>query len=200
MGKWMLGTMFWASTGIAQVGSLVEVAPLHAAMGQVAVHGEVAWRHAFAWGGGYQRVKQPGQREGVSDLSQRVIIDGAYYPSVWKLAGFSLNAGLSYERTDLNRERERNYVSQISYTADERMQYWVNHRDSLSSSIGVGYRLDIGSLFTTAFRCFYDSPLYSHSRDEELVVYDRDIDLAAPRATPRTSFIFYVGLKLPTKI
>lgn len=177
--------------------SVLEAAPLQGALGQVSARFEGAGKGAVFFGGQIDLQERPGERVDRPDTLRRVSFEAVQYPSIWQLDGLFVAAGLDYEFAQIGRRRDRDYVSTIRYTEDERYDLWTNEDHYFLAHVGAGYRFFAGKYATASLRYTHESLLFSHGEVRRETIYSLDPNLTSHgRARQDGRISMFVGVSL----
>lgn len=174
---------------------LMEAAPLQGAMGQLALRFEKKWQEKLALGLGVEQKSYFGDRSDRKDLSYRLQAEFVGHSQIESLPGMFWFAGFALEYAKIARRQERDYLTNIKYTEDERWDLWQNEDVYASLPMGVGYRWQLGPFMTTAIRFEHDALLYRTSRNHPEEIYSPSVDMATQARSAHTQhLIFYAGI------
>ncbi len=174
---------------------LLEAAPLQGAMGQVALRYEKRWQDKFYIGYGLEQKRYFGQRSDVQNVSYRAQFELVGQPKIEPLPGAFWFGGFALEYAKIGRRQERDYLTNIKYSEEERWDLWENQDVYASLPLGMGYRWQLGSFVTTSIRYIYDSLLYQHSTSRAEEIYSPSVDMATQGRLAHTQhLIFYAGI------
>lgn len=200
MRKWVFAIVCFFATDAfaATVPSprwLIEAAPLQGAMGQLAARFEKKWQDKFFLGIGFEQKSYFGERLDRKDLRYRLQGEIVGLPRIEPLPGMFWFAGVAVEYAKIARRQERDYLTQVKYTENERWDLWTNEDVYASLPLGIGYRWQFSSLVTTAIRFEHNTLLSKTSRNREENTYSPSIDMKTQgRAAQAQQMIFYAGL------
>lgn len=190
--------VLWAADAFSVTQSpqwLLEAAPLQGAMGQLALRYEKRWQEKLHLGYGLEQKQYVGERNDLKNVSYRVQVELVGQSRMESLPGAFWFGGIALEYAKIGRRQERDYLTNIKYTEDERWDLWENEDLYASLPLGVGYRWQLGSFVTTAIRFVNDSLLYQHSTSREREVYSPSIDMTTLGRSAHTQhLIFYAGI------
>lgn len=193
---WLIlqSSQLWAQEKVSK-GYILEAAPLQGALGQLATRAESKWEKSFNWAITYEHWSQQGEVPLIRDVSDRLAFELLSYPETLGLKGVYLFGGISFEHATISRRKERDYLSNIKYTEDERYDLWVNQDDYVAVPLGIGYRWTFGEVVTASLRFIHDSHVYTHSRNETQEIYSLNANLATKgRPAHQQRLAFYAGI------
>lgn len=174
---------------------LMEAAPLQGAMGQLALRFEKKWQEKFGLGLGIEQKSYFGDRSDRKNLSYRLRAELVGKAQIDSLPGMFWFAGFALEYAKIARRQERDYLTNIKYTEDERWDRWENEDVYASLPLGIGYRWQLGAFVTTAIRFEHDTLLYRTSRNHAEEIYSPSVDMTTQaRSAHIQHLIFYAGI------
>lgn len=174
---------------------LIEAAPIQGAVGQLSLRLEKKWQDRLFLGIGLDQKSFHGDRNDKRDQAFRLQTEVVWQPQLDPLPGSFWFAGFAVERVQTARRQERDYLTGIKYTENERWDLWVNEDLYASVPIGVGYRWRFGSMVTAAIRFENDMLLMKTSSNDQEKIYSPSVDMTS-RSRPAhvQHLIFYAGV------
>ena len=193
---WICGLVCTVLAGGAGAGSLLEVAPLQAALGQWQLRAEGHLTPAIALGVNGGMRQYYGQRRDFQDQARELSGDLLWYPGHGFIDGIFTGIGLGLEYRETGHQRQRDFVSDVQYTEAERYDRWISQETYLTLSRFIGYRLDPGGLFTCSLRLVMTDFILTGSKEEEGRIYSRDLEMGSDAASSnRVAMTLYAGIK-----
>lgn len=193
----VLQILFLGVTSPIFGGVILETAPLRNVLGFTSIRGEYELGRNSAVACTFDYAQKPGDRDAY--LNSSIVFGGEYvfYPQPPGLPGAFLLGGGQIASNRIGHQRERPYVSEVDYTADQRFDAWATEQLQVAMVGAVGYRLNLRRFFTVnlMYRVDYSALSLTEVVDKDIKSYGFEPE--GRKGPPTTQFLaFYIGLVL----